>query len=191
MNFRGFRFRVALLAFLILSTLGIGAKYLHQQTQVLGPLVEQIQEISGIVAVQSGKSVLDRTAKVLVTLELAQEASLGVVFPQVYQTLLSQGGNYAVRIKDEPNGTLLNLFKRVQIAVEEAVVTGEFTLLEHRLEDLAEAGGVSWDLGLDREFIYVSLAQGEHSLRRIVSRGSGEGRVRVYPDGGDQSWPNG
>ncbi len=191
MYFRGFRFQVALLAFLILSALGLGVKYLHQQTQVLGPLVEQIQEISGVAHVQSEKSVFDRASKVLVTLEFTRDVPLGVAFPKVYQTLRAQGGNYVVRVKDEPNDTLIRLFQRIQIALEEAIVTGEFTALEGRVERLAQEEGVTWHLGLDREFIYVSLVQGESTLHRIVNRGSGEGRIRVAIDGGGALWPVG
>lgn len=191
MHFRGFRFQVALLVFLILSATGLGVKYLHQKTQVLEPLVEQLQAIPGIAHVQPEQSVLDRTSSVLVTLEIQQNAPLGVVFPQVYQTLLAQGGNYAVRVKDAPNQDLLELFQRVQIALEEAVMTGEFTALESRVQSLAEVADVSWELGLDRDFIYLSLAQGASTLRRIISRGSGEGMIRVYTDGGVAPWPNG
>jgi hypothetical protein len=190
-HFRGFRFQVALLVFLVVSALGLGVKYLHQQTKVLDPLIEQIQGVPGVVDVRSEQSILDRTSRVLLTLQVEQDSRLAVLFPRVYQTLLAQGGTYGVRVEDAPNSALLEVFQRVQIAVEEAIVTGEFTALETRVKQLADEAGLAWELGLDREFIYLSLVQGESTLRRIVSRGVSEGRVRVYTDGGVTSWPNG
>lgn len=190
MQLRGFRIKIALLVFLVVFGLGLGTRYLIQRTRVIDPLTVQLQQIPGVTGASAEQHMLGGT-RVLVNLQLDAEASLSTVFQRIYQTLSSAGGNYAVQIQDSPDDTILALFQRMQIAVEEAIITGEFTVLSDRVEGLANAAHVQWDLGLDREFIYLSLTAEDSSLRRVIRRGIDDGKVKVYPDGGVESWTNG
>ena len=116
-------------------------------------------------------------------MELAPGVPLVFVFEQVYQTLMASGGEYAIELEDSPNPAILNLFYRIQIAVEEAIMTGEFTTLETRISRLADSVGIDWELGLDREFIYLLLTEGEDNLTRVIRRGTNEGKITVWTDG--------
>lgn len=190
MQLRGFRMKVALFVFFLVFALGMGVKYLHQQTRVIDPITAQLLQIPGVSSASVEQRLLGGS-RVLVKLELENDAPLSTVFRKVYQTLASSGGNYAVQVQDSPDATILALFEQMQIAVEEAIMTGEFTLLSNRVERLASTAHVEWDLGLDREFIYLSLTDKDSSLRRVIRRGMDDGKVKVYPDGGVDSWTNG
>ncbi len=190
MRLRGFRIQVALLVFLVIVGLGLGIRYLHQQTRVIDPLTVQLQQIPGISSTNIQQHMIGG-ARTLVALQLEADASLGTVFPRVYQTLASGGGAYAIQVQDSPTAAILALFQQMQIAVEEAIVTGEFTALSDRVETLARAADVEWDLGLDREFIYLSLTAEDGNLRRVIRRGEDDGKVKVHADGGVGSWTNG
>jgi hypothetical protein len=78
----------------------------------------------------------------------------------------------------------LRLFQDIQVAVEEAVMTGEFTRLGERVEEFAAEEGVTWELGVDRQFIYLTLSEGENTLRRVISRDRQEGSISVRGNGG-------
>lgn len=191
MRFHGFRVQIALLTFLVVFAVGLGVRYLHQQNQVINPLTEQLQTIPGVLHVDLEKGSCRGGSKMLVTLEIEPDASLAIVFERVYQTLLSTGGDYAIRMTDTPNATILSLYQRIQIALEEAIMTGEFTALEARVQELADTAGIPWQLGLDRKFVYLSLNQGENTLRRVISRDMDEGKISVFTDGGVDSWTSG
>lgn len=191
MRFRGFRIHVALLVFLVALGLGLGVQYYHRQTQVLHPLVEQLEEIPGVLSVRLDQGMFKAGSRQLVSMELAPGVPLVFVFEQVYQTLMASGGEYTIELEDSPNPAILNLFYRIQIAVEEAIMTGEFTTLETRISRLADSVGIDWELGLDREFIYLLLTEGEDNLTRVIRRGTNEGKITVWTDGGDYSWTSG
>ena len=191
MRFRGFRIQVVLLVFLVVVALGLGVQYFHQQTQVIHPLAEQLEEIPGVLDVGLTKGFFKAGSRMLVSLEVSQDVPLALVFERVHQTLMATGGDYAVQLKDSPNPAMLRLFHRIQIALEEAIMTGEFTTLEKRISILADPTGIDWELGLDREFVYLSLTEGSDILRRVISRGTNEGKVIVCMDGGADSWTSG
>ncbi|HBN96430.1 MAG TPA: hypothetical protein DDZ66_09010 [Firmicutes bacterium] len=187
MHFRGFRVQRALLVFVVVFIVGLGVQYLHQQTQVIHPLREQLQDIPGVLSIELEEGPSRRGSRMLVSLDIEQDASLAIVFERVYQTLISTGGDYAIRVQDAPNSAILSLFQRIQIALEEAIMTGEFTALEARVQELADTAGVAWQLGLDREFVYLSLTEGENTLRRVISRDTDQGKIQVFIDGGVHS----
>lgn len=191
MRFHGFRIHVALFIFLVILALGLGVQYLHQKTQVIDPLVHQLQEVPGVSRVDLEAAMFSRRSRTMVTLQVERGIPLSLVFDRVHQSLLAAGGDYVLKLEDSPNALLLSLFQRIQITVEEAVITGEFTALERRVKSLAEAQGVTWELGVDRHFIYLSLSQGQNALKRVISRGANEGTVIVVTDGGVDNWENG
>ena len=187
MRFRGFKIQVALLVFLVVTGIGVGAQYLYQETWVISPLVDDLKGIPGISQVRLEKDDKRTGSRMLVALELDEDMPLAVVFERVYHTLLASGGDYVIQLKDSPSFALLELFQRIQIGLEEAIMTGEFTILETRIQSLADLAGASWELGLDRDFVYLSLTEGENSLRRVISRGSNEGKVILGIEGGVDS----
>ncbi|HHT68059.1 MAG TPA: hypothetical protein GXZ85_02235 [Firmicutes bacterium] len=191
MRFRGFRVQVALLVFVMVFVVGLGVRYLHQQTQVIQPLTQQLQEVPGVRRVESKRGMFGTGARTAVELEVEQGASLTTVFQRVHHILSAATGEYTVTVHDAPSAAMLALFQQIQVAVEEAVITGEFTALEARVRRVAEQAGVGWELGLDRDFIYLSLTEDFHSLRRVIARDSNQGKVVVNAGGGVGSWTSG
>lgn len=187
MRLRGFKIHIALLVFVVVFALGLGAQYLHQRMQVIDPLVQRIQDVPGVLDVSIEKGMFNTGAETLVTLQLEEDTSLGLVFGQVYQTLTAAGGDYAVFIQDSPSKELIDLYLDIQIKVEEAVMTGEFTVLEERVKGLANAAGVTWELGVDREFVYLALGVADSTLKRVISRDLNEGRISIVNKGGTDS----
>ncbi|NMA99930.1 MAG: hypothetical protein GX971_00205 [Firmicutes bacterium] len=191
MNFRKFKVQIALLAFLVVVVIGLGASYLYKQTQIIKPLTEQLQNVNGVSDVNVEQNFLGQGARILVQLEIEREFSVGPVIGAVQEILATTSGNYALLLRDSADPSLVRLFERMQIAAEEAIVTGEFTSLEQRVQNLAENEGVTWQLAMDRDFIYLSLATGDSYLHRVISRGNNEGKVVIYTIGGGNEWLNG
>ena len=49
-------------------------------------------------------------------------------------------------MQDSASPELVRIFDRVRIAAEEAIMTGEFTVLEERVQKLAQDHGIAWEL---------------------------------------------
>lgn len=184
MNFHKFRIQIALVAFLVAVAIGLGANYLYEQTQVIKPLNAELQDVPGISSVNVEKNFLGNGARTLVQLGLESDILLSEVFADIHYVLEETRGNFALQLEDSADEELISLFDRIQIAAEEAIVTGEFTALEERVQELAENEGVDWKLAIDRDFIYLSLLNGESSLQRVIGRGLNEGKVIIYTGGG-------
>ncbi|WP_461371247.1 hypothetical protein [Candidatus Darwinibacter acetoxidans] len=188
MNYRGFHLPAAFLVFILVIAGGLLGKHVYERTQVMTPLEDKLEEASGVqrVVFQRGPG-----GKTVVYLELDPAVTLSSAFSQVREIAASSRADLAIYVVDSASQELLHLFERVRIAAEEAIITGQFTLLEERVRDLALAQGVTWELSVDRDYIYVSLADGESVLRRVISRAPHGGDLEVYAGGGAAPWRNG
>lgn len=170
MTYRGLHLPATVRIFILVVAVGLVGRYFYDQTQVVGPLEAELKQAQGISAVR-----LERLAggKMVAFLELAPEAALRETWRQVRQIVSGYGANVVVHVQDQASPKLRSLFERISIAAEEAVMTGEFTLLEERVSSLAGAQSVDWDLSVDRDFIYVSLRDESSALQRVISRAPG------------------
>ncbi|HHY10145.1 MAG TPA: hypothetical protein GX528_06220, partial [Firmicutes bacterium] len=89
------------------------------------------------------------------------------------------GGEFIIELEDSADPALLNLFPKVQLLIEEAVMTGEFTLLEKRVHQLAQSYNSLGDVTLDRNYVYLRLQNERGMLQRVISRGREEGRIKI------------
>lgn len=191
MKFRELRLHITLLTFMLVIAGGLLGQYLYQQTQVIGPLHSQLQAVVGVADVALERTLFGSRNRTQVRVELQPQVPLAPVLGEIQQILQASQGDFAVRVQDDPSDLLLQLFSRMQIAAEEAIATGQFTALEKRVEELAQAEAVDWELAVDRDFIYVTLARDESTLRRVISRDPEAGKVLVLTEGGGSQWPNG
>lgn len=191
MKFREFRLQISLITFLLVMAGGLLGQYLYQQTQVIGPLHSQLQAVAGVADVALERSLFGSQTRTQVLVELLPQVPLAPVLGEIQQILQASQGDFAVRVHDHPSEPLLQLFGRMRIAAEEAIATGQFTVLEKRVEELAQTQGVDWELAVDRDFIYITLSRDDSILRRVISRDPGSDKVVVLIEGGGSQWPNG
>ena len=191
MTFRGFRVQITILVFVVVVAVGLVGKYAYEQTQVISPLQEQLLGLAGVESASLEGAPLGRGRRPVVSLELDPEVPLSVVFGQVRQVLAGFGGEAVIHVQDSASPELVRIFDRVRIAAEEAIMTGEFTVLEERVQKLAQDHGIAWELAMDRDFVYVSLGTSERVLRRVINRGTDLGGMEIYMGGGAVSWENG
>lgn len=191
MRLGGFRFQVALIIFVVVLGLGLGLQYFHQQSLVINPLVVELQNVPGVEKLNWEKPGFGKQSRMNLGLRFKAGTPLVQAFGQVSNILERNGGDFALFIEDSSNAVLRGIFQRIQIALEEAIATGEFTLLEHRVKALAEEHGVTWDLALDRDYVYISLQMGENALHRVINRGVSEGQIVIFAERSGLKWVNG
>lgn len=183
MNLRGFQIKTAMIIFITVLALGLGLQYLHQAIQVLIPLTKELQELPGVERVHLSKGSWPNRSRIMVELTLDAKVPLASSLGQVRQILSSLGGAYAIELEDSATGELVELFQKIQIAAEEAIMTGQFTLLEERVETLAFGRGLQWELAVDRDFVYLRLSDTANALQRVIARDEDGGRVTISTKG--------
>ncbi|HHY15568.1 MAG TPA: hypothetical protein GX521_05795 [Firmicutes bacterium] len=184
MNLRGFQVKTALVIFFLIIGFGLGIRYFYLQNRVLTPLNLRLEQLPGVSGVELSRGKGPEQAGILVRLALNDEVALGVTLEQVRRVLGDSAGVYTVELIDTADPGLLGLFAKIRLAAEEAVMTGEFSLLEERVRNLAESENSVWELSLDRQYIYLRLAKGGHTLHRAIARGAAEGRILILETGG-------
>ncbi|NMA61315.1 MAG: hypothetical protein GX956_05465 [Firmicutes bacterium] len=183
MNLRGFQVKTAFVIFAIVLALGLGFQYVHQATQVLIPLSKELQELPGVEKVEISKGTLPNRSHTVVQLRLDKEVPLALSLGQVYRVLESSGSSCVIELEDTATVELLELFQKVQLLVEESIMTGEFNLLEARVQALTTSEGLEWELGVDRNFVYLRLQDSTHLLQRVIPRDQDGGRVAILTQG--------
>lgn len=184
MSYRGLHLPAAVLAFVLVLAVGLLGKHVYEQNQIIAPLEAELQQVVGVkkVAVQRSRggwgSVLE------IYLDLDAQVPLGAALGRVRQIAADFGENLVIHLRDSASPELLQLYEQVQLAAEEAVITGKFTLLAERVGQLAGSRGAGWELSVDRNFIYISLTDGEHTLRRVISRAPEGQELEFHVDGG-------
>lgn len=183
MNFRGFRLQLTILVFIIVLVVGLSFQYLQQRTYVLKPLLQEVECIPGVEEVSLVKKSLGNNNRIIVNLKLDPNVPFALSFGQVMEALQGAKGFYEVQLEDSPNLELWSLYQQIQIAIEEANVTGEFVMLEQRVARLAAEHNTLWELFVDRDRIFLRLTQAENMLQRVIHRGSDDGKISVQVKG--------
>lgn len=187
MNLRGFQLKTALVVFSFVLLLGLSAQYFHQQTQVLAPLTRELQNLAGVESVHVFSGGVINRARTKIELDLKVDVPLGTSLSQAYQVLDYLGGSYLVELKEQTTPELLKAYEKIQIMVEEAVMSGGFALLEQRVEAFALEQEIAWELGVDRNFVYLRLQGYGGSLVRAILRQQEIGKIQISQGG----WANG
>lgn len=186
MNLRGLQIKVVILIFCVVLIVGFGLRYLHQTTQILLPLTQELKNLPGVVDASVSQSSLINRSHLKIKLELAEDLPLSVSLGQVYRMLENHGGFHYVELQEQSTPDLLLNYEKAQIIIEEAIMTGEFSLLEKRIETLGHNQGLNWELGVDREFVYLRLYNKEAMLQRAIPRTS-EGNKIIIAYGGREN----
>lgn len=180
MNLRGFKVLKALVVFVIVIALGLGFQYIHRQRAVINPLAQRLENIPGISQVSVAPGILKKHSQTVINLNTDFHVPLSMTFGQLRATLQDAGGNYTIKLENNSDDTLWQVFQQIQIMVEEAIMTGEFTVLEQKVEAVAIQEEISSELALDREFIYLRLKNGPNFLQKVISRGVEDMKINFY-----------
>jgi len=81
-----------------------------------------------------------------------------------------KGAPYALTIEDHRNPALEQTFRRVNLYVQEALVTGHFTDMAQLIEREAAQGGATARLSVDQDRIYLQLKAGDAYLYSVTDR---------------------
>ncbi|MEA4901262.1 hypothetical protein [Desulfitobacterium sp.] len=158
--------RVSLVSILVFGLL-LGGQIIYRNTYTNGQLNKNGRQIPGVVSAEliseNGQKVLEVTTNHIEDFEKAG------------QQLETLAGEHPIRIKDQRTPELEKLMSQMQFSLQEGIVRGNFTQMEEMLQQLASQAGVTLELSMDSEGIYVNLTQGQAQLLEVVER-PGQGK---------------
>lgn len=153
--------RISLAGILIFGLL-LGGQIIYKNNWVNGQLSKNSSQLSGVISAQV---ITDNHQKVLeVTTDHVQNLA------KVGEQLEIIAGQYPIRLKDQRTPELEKLLNQMEFPIQEAMARGNYTQMEETLQQLASQTGVSLELSMDSEGIYVNLTQGQAQLLEVVER---------------------
>lgn len=153
--------RVSLIGMLIFGLL-LGGQILYKNNWTNGQLAKDSRAISGILSAQvvteNGRQILEVKVDRVQNLE------------KVGEQLESIAGQRPIRFNDQRTPELENVLAQMEFPLQESVARGNFTEMQQKLQDLAVQAGVTLELSMDDEGIYVTLTKGEGQLVEVIER---------------------
>lgn len=153
--------RVSLSGILIFGLL-LGGQILYKDIWTNGQLDKDSRQISGVLSAQvvseNGRQVLEVKTDHLQNLE------------KVGQQLESIAGQRPIRFNDQRSPELENVLAQMEFPLQESIARGNFTEMQQKLQDLADRAGVTIELSMDNEKIYLNLTKGEDQLVEVIER---------------------
>lgn len=108
----------------------------------------------------------------VITVRLKETADLAGAYKLLNDDTkrLLKDAPFTLKVEDHRSPELEQLFRRVNLFVQEALATGQFSAMADRVAEEAEKVGVTVQFTVDSERVYISLRQGEHYLYSVVER---------------------
>lgn len=168
MNLQQIRWPVVLLVLALSLGALFGAGSILKMTTVDRPLKEALSQAAPV----DSYTVQRTGGRHQITVRLKQSADLkaayGALDTAVGQVLESEP--YAISVEDRRTPELEQVAKRLDLYVQEALVTGQFATMADRVEAEARKAGAVAEVGVDGQRVYVALRKGDAYLYSVVER---------------------
>lgn len=138
--------------------------YSEWQLRVIqNPLREKLTQITGVASVQ----LQTRQQATVLAIAVEPQADFPQVASQVSSIIRQEAPHDKSELvwEDNPSEHLLAVRKQLNLVLQEARWRYQFVLLQERLEEITKAEAISYQLGVDDEYIYLGLSDGAHTLR--------------------------
>ena len=149
---------VGLLVFGLLIT----GHILYKKHWLDAPMLQQSQQISGVLSAKivevNGQQELD-----VITRQISD-------LPMTSKMLEKLAPKIPIRYFDQRNTELEQILNQMQFALQESIITGNFTEMERSVKSIAEKSGVQLDLDMDSDYLYLVLSKGEAQLVTVLER---------------------
>jgi hypothetical protein len=170
MPWKQIRLPVLITAALVVLALLIGGRYLYQQQYVNQGFMRSASKITKIEEMKISSQDNPPT----VYLRIPPTSNLRSDYNQLQQLVQEQlGANYRLVLLDSRTAKLDALEGQCQFAIQEAIVDGSFLEMQSTVNRLAKADGVSAQVAVDSDNVYLALRSGTHYLYEIIQRNSG------------------
>lgn len=153
--------RISLVGIVIFGLL-LSGQIIYKNNWIDGQLAKNSRQISGV---QSAQVMSENGLQVLeVTTNHIQNLS------NVSQQLENIAGKRPIRFKDQRNAELEKVFSQMEFPLQEGITRGNFTQMEQTLQQQAVQAGMTLNITMDSDAIYLTLTKGQAQLVQVVER---------------------
>lgn len=157
---RDLRFPLIVIVFVVVVTVGVGARSLYDEWRVVDPLASIASELDGVRSVE----VLPAQGRVRdVVVELDGDVRLEEAYEAIERRASQRLGSSFGRLvlKDRRTPKLTEGFYRIHFALREAIATGRFSEMAEEVEaKLREAGLEEYRIFVGDRHIFVQMYDG-------------------------------
>lgn len=150
----------------------LGFNLIYNKLVFTNPLEASVKSMPAIGNFQMEKQNSQSKIKVQFKVEEKLRSSFYHLLDQLEAQSLSKTGEITLEISNENNDDLNKFLLSARLPIQEALSTGQFTILPQALGVLAKEGQVKYDLEVDNNFIFLTSTKGSKSAHIIINRGS-------------------
>ncbi|WP_027339200.1 hypothetical protein [Halonatronum saccharophilum] len=168
---KGIKIKGVLIILVLTLAILFGGNRLIDRYKVNNSLQNNLIAIEGLEDVNMDKS----NGRYDFELSLGSKGDLEVIFleskEKIEETL--KGESYRIKFKDSESDTLKEVYSGINLALYEAIETGEFVKLGDRIEENKAIYNLDrGEVRVDKDYIYLVLGYEEENLYRVIERGS-------------------
>jgi len=166
-------FRIFTIIVISITTLCLllGGTYFYQKFIYTDPLEKTVQEMKEVEVFQ----VEQRKDRLLIDVQFSGreklQSSFYLLLDQLERQKKFEKNKLVIKINNAADEETVEFLKLVKLPVYEAISTGHFTDLPNQLMALAEKTGITYDLEIDNQFIFVTAHKKGVSAHLVISRG--------------------
>lgn len=166
---KGLDISIIVLAFALTFTLLVAASNLNYMVKVDRPLRGFLEANPHV----ADYKISETGGKIDISVKLKEGEDLGAAYRDLMDGLqaISGGRSVELSIADNRDALLMNVYHEMHFAIEEAIMQGDFTMMNARLTATAERHGIQkFGVSVDRDNVYVQLEKDGHHLYQVVPR---------------------
>lgn len=173
MNWKDYNLFHIFLSLLLTAAILFFGQALWHSYAVAKPLDKVLQDINGVEQVTwHEKSRLSEIATIDITLKNADNfASTYAQIEEAAKQILGHNG-FQIKINDHRTVELEQLYYTVHYYLQEAIATGNFSLMNERVQQKVTQQGAAADIYVNANYIYLKLAKGNDDMYVLIPRQS-------------------
>ncbi|MGI6533308.1 MAG: hypothetical protein ACOX23_01635 [Peptococcia bacterium] len=151
-------------------SLFVGGTYFFERFIYTNPLEKTVAQLDGVeqFTVQQNKEQL------LIEVQFKQEGKLRPSFYQLLEEVERQNKlantDLIIKIANSPDQDLGTFLQSGKLPIYEAISTGEFTRLPEKLTALSRQKGISYELDLDEQYVFLTAQKDGKTGYQVIKR---------------------
>lgn len=163
---KGIKWQIVLVTFAIVFGILLGGLQLYQNKLLPDKISKDISGVKYVKSVTIQSAAQGYTANI----KLDRVDDLMNTYKDIEKETAKYPVKIDIRIVDNPNDRLNNIYYNGQFAIYEAIQKGDYIKMNEVIKNNAQKAGALSSIYIDRENIYVDLRDGSNYLYRIIPR---------------------
>lgn len=150
----------------------LGSNLIYNKLIYTNPLEASVRNMPSVGDFQVEKLNSRSKIRVQFNVEKKLKSSFYHLLDHLESQALNKTGQMTLEISNQPDENLNRFLLEARLPIQEALSTGQFTVLPAALKLLADKNQVKYDLEVDNYFVFITVAKGTKSAHLVINRGN-------------------